>query len=467
MSTDVVDLAGLLYAALTGKWAGVSARRARVRRSSTARCCGRARSGPASPHPRRLCDELLNPAAGDRDVTATASAAASPRFLGLRRRPDRRRLAEDRRPRNTGPTSGRPAGGPTTSARPATRRGTGRGRRRPSDPTAQDDPEDGPGRGAAPRAGGSRDPRRRTSCRPRPGCRSSTTRTTRCPGCATAASTAAAAALRGAAGAAALRARPARGHAGCAGPPLRPGGRTAPRPEYWPFGREAGRAPAAADPGVRRGSEDDDGAGRSWLRLAALIAAVPARLVAVVIAFNLGRGKTPLGTEPDDDDPRRRPVADGARSPRPADHRRRGRDFDPFRATRRRRTPTRRRSAVDGNPGTAWQTSTYQQHSGRAASRPASGWSSTSARAPGHRGRPDRRSATRRRYSLYVTDKDVRPTGRPPAGSAPVRAAPPTARGHPRPRRPGHGRYLVLWLTSLPHGRGRFRGEVAEVVVHG
>ena len=85
-------------------------------------------------------------------------------------------------------------------------------------------------------------------------------------------------------------------------------------------------------------------------------------LLAVVVAFNLGRGRTPLGAVPDGARRRvrarhaarlgRRPItgltADG---PRPAGRPARG-------------EPRAGPLAVDGDPATAWRTMTYDQNFG-------------------------------------------------------------------------------------------------------
>ena len=71
------------------------------------------------------------------------------------------------------------------------------------------------------------------------------------------------------------------------------------RPEYWPWESSTGRGTGSGMKAIK----DDEVPGRSWLRLAIVIAAGLLLLVAVVVAFNLGRGKTVLGTEPEDDEP--------------------------------------------------------------------------------------------------------------------------------------------------------------------
>ena len=132
----------------------------------------------------------------------------------------------------------------------------------------------------------------------------------------------------------------------------------------------------AAGPGSGRGtpapgrsppptSPADEVPGRSWLRLAAVIAAAVLLLVAVVVAYNLGRGRTPLGAVPDGrpDARRRRPAS--RRAPRSA-----GpitgvtaTDFDP-QGDPPAENPDLAPLAVDGDPATAWRTLAYKQNFG-------------------------------------------------------------------------------------------------------
>ncbi len=80
---------------------------------------------------------------------------------------------------------------------------------------------------------------------------------------------------------------------------LAPASGITPGDEFWPF---AGRADASGrQPVVLAPTPGGPVPGRSWNRLASGIAVVVLLLVAVIVAINLGRGKTPLGTEPDDD----------------------------------------------------------------------------------------------------------------------------------------------------------------------
>ncbi len=84
----------------------------------------------------------------------------------------------------------------------------------------------------------------------------------------------------------------------------RPGAAVAQTGDYWPWensgpGTGSGIIPVAEDDDA----EDEEVPGRSWFRLALIIAVSLLLLVGVVIAYNLGRGKTLLGAEPEPETP--------------------------------------------------------------------------------------------------------------------------------------------------------------------
>ena len=209
-SADLVDTVAVLYAALTGKWAGVSVLAAAAgadgaRRGAAA--AARARRDPApARRPVRRGDQRrvrAHPALGPRPVDHGRRGGRARR---VRRRPDRD--GGGRRVDRAGAHPG-PATQPTQPIR----------RIEPMPPSPVPAAEGWPtplGGRAEPVARGTRRarpaPRRRSSCPPRPGSRSST-RTTTSAGSRPAASARPAAAVRGEAGQAAVRARAARGRA--------------------------------------------------------------------------------------------------------------------------------------------------------------------------------------------------------------------------------------------------------------
>jgi hypothetical protein len=238
----------------------------------------------------------------------------------------------------------------------------------------------------------------------------------------------------------------------------RPGSRPATGPgDYWPW-ESAG--PGTGSTPVTDEDDDDEVPGRSWLRLAAVIAVGLLLLVAIVVAYNLGRGKTPLGAEPSDD------PASTSPSATPSATLLSGlvaADFDP-QGDPPDENPELAPLAVDGDPATAWRTMTYTQNFGPGGLKTGVGLtidlgtrSAVSSVDLTLVGAPTG-------VSLYVTDR--LPTG--------VRDLSPVVEetlSGPRKRVtldvPVSGRYLTVWLTSLPAAEGGFRGEIAEVAVRG
>ena len=318
ISTDVADLGGLLYCALTGKWPGVS-------RSPV----------PAAPHehgqvlrPRQvragiprpldsLCDEVVNPYAGPGGARARRPRPGHrPRDRRLPQRVRRRRHRPGRGRGRSPP--GRPGardGRSAAAAAPATdRAATRRLSETPDDLTETQavvlpDPE--PDAGAPAAADPAVDQLTQAGL---PIFDDDTDDVSwldgpHRPGPATAA-------VRGAAGAAAVRPRAG---PGSADPPSEPGSpaTTGGGGDYWPWepGTGAGTGSGGPDRSSRTAADEAAVPGRSWLRLAAAIAAGLVLLVAIVVAYNLGRGRTPLGAEPQpspDRRPRRPPTANAA-----------------------------------------------------------------------------------------------------------------------------------------------------------
>ncbi|MGZ6753138.1 MAG: protein kinase domain-containing protein [Nocardioides sp.] len=225
--------------------------------------------------------------------------------------------------------------------------------------------------------------------------------------------------------------------------------------EYWPWG----------DTGTGTGTtavaeeEDDEVPGRSWLRLALGILLALLLMVGVVVAYNLGRGKSPLGQEPDQGSGSRSTSPSASAAPLTGLH---ADDFDP-QGSPPEENPDLAPLAVDGDPSTAWRTMTYTQDLGPGglktgvglvvdlgATHDVSSVDLTMVGAPTD-------------VALYVTDS--RPTG--VKGLTPAARATVQTKGRITLDSPVSGRYLVVWLTSLPHESDGYRGEVAEVGVRG
>jgi hypothetical protein len=233
--------------------------------------------------------------------------------------------------------------------------------------------------------------------------------------------------------------------------------------EYWPYDDDrsvgSGQLPSVDQLSDTR----EQVPGRSWLRLAMLVAVALVLVVAIAIAFNLGRGKTPLGADPQDDpSASTTPTTTPAPAPTPyADLV--ATDLDPL--GDREENPDQVADAVDGDPTTAWTTLTYKQQLGPDGLKRGVGLVVDLGR-----------SRTVRRidltfvgaptgYSLYLTDDvPANPEGREAVDQADADSASTSIDLADAPK----GRYLTIWLTTLPSvGADGFKGGVAEVVVAG
>ena len=233
----------------------------------------------------------------------------------------------------------------------------------------------------------------------------------------------------------------------------------APR-DFWPWdtGTGTGTGVTPLTTRTRTRTRSPAAAGCGWPPPSALSLVL---LLAIVVAFNLGRGRTPLGAKPEGSGPSPSPSA-SATPAAPitgltAD------DFDP-QGSPPEEHPELAPLAVDGDPATAWRTMTYTQDFGPGGLKTGVGLvidlgavHDVSVVDLTFVGAPT--SA-----SLYVTEQA--PTA--VAGLSP--AATVEASGT-RERvtldKPVRGRYLTVWLTSLPQADGGYRGEVAEVAVRG
>lgn len=236
---------------------------------------------------------------------------------------------------------------------------------------------------------------------------------------------------------------------------------------FWPWegaGPTTGTGSGVLPAYVEDDEDDDDRQpGVSWLRLAALVAVCLLVLIASVIAFNLGRGRSPLGAVPDT------PATSPARSPSSTPTSAgpisgvAATDFDP-QGNPPHENPQEAALAVDGNPKTAWTTSRYNENLGP-------GGLKTGVGLVLDLGKPHR-----------VTQVELTTVGAPTAVRIFVLGARPTAAvtrapagratlsgttGSVQLSAPVTGRYVVVWLTSLPTVPGGFRGAIAEAVVDG
>jgi hypothetical protein len=210
------------------------------------------------------------------------------------------------------------------------------------------------------------------------------------------------------------------------------------------------------EPGSRRAPED---AGKSWLRLAAIVAACLILVVAVIIAFNLGRNASDSGgsAEPEPTSEPSQSEPSGPVQIASVD------DFDP------QGDPPEENSeltalAADGDPGTAWKTMTYYNNPRLGLLKDGVGLvvdlgspTKVSQVQLSMRGRPNE-------VELLVPGGNGEPTSTD--GMRSVAQAPNGGENITlTPGQPLTSRYLVVWLTSLPPASDGYQGQVAEIVV--
>lgn len=222
---------------------------------------------------------------------------------------------------------------------------------------------------------------------------------------------------------------------------------------YWAFSEQGGpQAPSPVE------IEDPDPTpGRNWLRLAGVLMA--ALLVVLVIIFFVNRGN---GTNGDTGGPTSAPTGDVLNGVAAG-------DFDPF-GDPPNEHPEDVALTVDGKPGTAWETTTYKQNFGPGGLKPGVGLildlgSSRSVEqvqvtVNGNPTTVELRSAG-----------DVRPsgTGESALSGLDVVARATSAKGKITltPKDSFETRYLLVWITSLPAVGAEFRASIAEVEVRG
>ncbi|KAA1415407.1 hypothetical protein F0U44_20650 [Nocardioides humilatus] len=240
---------------------------------------------------------------------------------------------------------------------------------------------------------------------------------------------------------------------------------------FWPWDTGTGQA----GPGrtADHTAEHEVVPGRNWLRLAMVIAATLLLLVAVVVAFNLGRGRTPLGAERDE------PSGNASRNSRTTDTTASSdsplagvtaASFDPL-SSDGEENDAEVGLAVDGDPATSWTTSTYQDQLGPSAPALKSGVGlyldlgavrEIAAVDLDLVGSPTD-------VQLFVTDTlpEAAPTGEPVAADTASAGDLTLEPASPEGDTAVTGRYVVVWFTSLPVVSGGYRVGLAEVVVHG
>lgn len=257
----------------------------------------------------------------------------------------------------------------------------------------------------------------------------------------------------------------------------RPGSRAAAAVEagrdYWPWeSSESGVRSAARDTGGWSSGSwtedrwstgeglDDTGEqvpGRTWIRLAMIVGVCVLVLVAVVAAHQLGLNPPIPGS---DDEPTTSPTPTVA-APTPFTGLS-AVDFDPQGSEPREENPDQVPNVLDGDPTTAWTTSSYLQNFGPGGLKSGVGLVVDLGAMKGVR-QVEVRVEGQTSLAAYVTSTP--PTGI--AGLSPVGTASGDGELTISLDEAVSGRYVTVWLTLLPRIGDQFRGTVAEVQVLG
>lgn len=233
--------------------------------------------------------------------------------------------------------------------------------------------------------------------------------------------------------------------------------------DYWPTGGSgAGSSSGSGAIPAYVEADDETVPGRSALRLAAVVALVLVAVVVLAIAFNVSRGRTPLGRETSEDPTPTPSLSSPSASIADlvtvegvvAD------DFDP-QGDPPSENPDDAANAVDADPDTSWSTSTYQQQLGPGGLKSGVGLLLDLGGTKEVEAVQVDLAGTGTEFSLYLTD--AKPTDVEGLAAADLEELPDGTVGLSGD---GAGRYLVVWLTALSGtADGRFRSEVVDIEV--
>ena len=263
----------------------------------------------------------------------------------------------------------------------------------------------------------------------------------------------------------------------------RPGSRAVTNPAYWPWdsshdsgvdpNRDSGVRPVGRDTGSWSSGSwtedrwdtgdgfDDTGdqvPGRTWIRLAIIVGICLLVGVAAVAAYQLGlKPPTPGSSEEPTST-----TTPSAAAPTPfadltAD------DFDPQGAAPREENPDSVPNVLDGDPATSWSTSTYEQNFGPAGLKTGVGLVIDLGTTKAVRQVLVTTAGGQTSLAAYVTSEP--PTG--VSGLTPVGTASGDGELTIDLTEPVSGQYVTVWLTLLPQVSDGFRGTITEVQVLG
>ena len=199
--------------------------------------------------------------------------------------------------------------------------------------------------------------------------------------------------------------------------------------------------------------------GRSWIRLAMIVGICLLVGVAAVAAYQLGLKPPTPGGSTDEPTTSASPTA---AEPTPftdlvAD------DFDPQGAPPREENPDQVPNVLDGDPATAWTTSTYQQNFGPGGLKSGVGLIIDLGTTRAVRQVVVTTAGGQTALAAYVTSEA--PTG--VAGLTPVGTASGDGPVTIELDEAVSGRYVTVWLTLIPAVDDGFRGTISEVQVLG
>lgn len=203
--------------------------------------------------------------------------------------------------------------------------------------------------------------------------------------------------------------------------------------------------------------EQDRVPGRSWMRLAAAIAAIAVLVLAVVLAYQIGADNSG-GEDPGAD--RQGSEEETTAPPEPIQIAGAS-DLDP--QGDGDENPESVAQAFDGDPSTTWRTLTYEQDFGPGGLKTGLGLVLDLGSATEVRVLELSMVGEPTEIEVYVSDQQPDSV----SGLEPVASATVGAQGTVELPEPAQGQYLTIWFTSLPSVSDGWRAEISEVVVRG
>ena len=236
----------------------------------------------------------------------------------------------------------------------------------------------------------------------------------------------------------------------------RPGATPAQTGDYWPWEVGTSTGLGAGSSPVPDHSGDEVVPGRRWFRLAMFVALSVILLVAALAVYQL--------TSPEDEPEPPRPVDTPQISEPTPFSGLTAVDFDPQGSAPREENPDLVPLALDGDPATSWQTSTYRQNLGRPVGlKDGVGLLLDLGSVRDVRQIDIDTLGGPTSLSVYVSE--TAPIGvaeLTPAGTVDGTGTLSVALEEAVP-----GRFVIVWLTSLPPVEAEYRGSIAEVVIQG